>query len=89
MGVLPGQLYRPKGIAVDERAHVYISDSYTGIIQVFGQTGKPVGILSTKAGALLRLTTPLGMALDARGRLFVVQSRLNLVSVFMLDDRVK
>jgi DNA-binding beta-propeller fold protein YncE len=86
LGVLPGQLFRPKGIAIDDRSRVYVSDSYTGLIQVFDKDSKFRGILSTK-DALLRLTTPLGLAVDANRRLFVVQSALNKVSVFILLDK--
>ncbi len=85
LGVLPGQLYRPKGVTTDGRTGVYVSDSYTGIIQVFDTTGRLRGILSTGAkGAYLRLTSPLGMAIDAQKRLYVVQSTLNKVSIFNL-----
>jgi DNA-binding beta-propeller fold protein YncE len=87
LGVLPGQLFRPKGIVIDNRSRIYVSDSYTGIIQVFEKAGKLLGILSGKRDALLRLTTPVGMAFDSKGRLYVVQSTLNKVSVFKFRDR--
>ena len=87
LGVLPGQLFRPKGIAVDERFFVYVSDSYTGLIQVYDDQGKFRGILSAGDRTLLRLITPLGMAFDSDRRLYVVQSTLNKVSVFVLRDK--
>ena len=86
LGVSPGQLFRPKGIAVDHHL-IYVSDSYTGIIQVFDKSGKFHGILSSDAGTFLRLTTPLGLAFDTLGRLYVVQSTLNKVSVFVLREK--
>ena len=87
MGVLPGQLFRPKGIAIDDRSRIYVSDSYTGIIQVFEKAGKLHGILSGQKDAFLRLTTPVGMAFDSNGWLYVVQSTLNKVSVFKFRDK--
>jgi hypothetical protein len=63
-----------------------VSDSYTGIIQVFDRAGKLRGILSEKNDAFLRLTTPVGLAFDAKGRLYVVQSTLNKVSVYQFRD---
>jgi len=87
LGVSPGQLFRPKGIAVDHRFFIYVSDSYTGIIQVFDKSGKFHGILSTDAKTFLRLTTPLGMAFDTLGRLCVVQSTLNKISVYVLREK--
>ena len=85
LGVLPGQLYRPKGILVLDDARMLVSDSYTGVIQVFDATGRLEAVLTAvKDDNHLRLTTPLGMAVDAHSRLYVVESTLNKVSVFNL-----
>ena len=86
-GITPGTLFRPKGIVIDQQSRVYVSDSYTGVIQLFDSSGKLVGILSENKIDPLRLTTPIGMALDPEEKhLYVVQSNLNLISVFELID---
>jgi DNA-binding beta-propeller fold protein YncE len=86
-GVLPGQLFRPKGIAIDKDSAIYVCDSYTGVIQAFDSTGNLLGVLSDEKGVFLRLRTPVGMAFDRKGRLYVVQMELNRVSVFEIKDR--
>ncbi len=88
-GITPGKLFRPKGIVVDRQSQVYVSDSYTGVIQVFDNKGKLIGILSEDMRKPLRLTTPLGMALDAeKGYLYVVETEENKVSVFELRGKI-
>jgi len=86
-GITPGSLFRPKGIVIDQQSRAYVSDSYTGVIQLFDGSGKLAGILSEDNASPLRLTTPIGIALDReKNRLYVVQSDLNLISVFELID---
>jgi tripartite motif-containing protein 71 len=85
-GITPGTLFRPKGILVDRGSDVYVSDSYTGVIQVFAPSGNLRAILSEDNSSPLRLTTPLGLAMDtATNELYVVQAEANKVSVFALQ----
>jgi DNA-binding beta-propeller fold protein YncE len=86
-GVMPGQLFRPKGLAIDDRSFVYVSDSYTGIIQVFDSSGNLHGILAKGKSEFLRLDTPVGLAFDSKGFLYVVQMALNKVSVYKISDK--
>ena len=83
-GVLPGQLFRPKGIAVDARERLYISDSYMGKVQVFTDDGSFRYVLQTARGEG-GLEAPVGMAIDGR-RLYVVEMLANRVAVFGLED---
>jgi sugar lactone lactonase YvrE len=73
-GVQLGQLYRPKGIAIDKNGDIFVSDSTTGAVQVFGPQGAVVGVLCDSTGEVLRLQHPMGMCFDAKGRLYVVES---------------
>jgi DNA-binding beta-propeller fold protein YncE len=83
-GVLPGQLFRPKGIAVDKDQRVYISDSYMNVIQVFDDEGRFLHVLDTSSAGR-PLDTPSGIAVS-EGILYVVEMMANRVSVFKLDD---
>jgi len=85
-GVTPGRLFRPKGVALGPDGTVYVADSYTGVIQAFEPTGTYRGVLADRLGRIMRLTTPVGMAFDRNGRLYVVQMEINKVSVFRLGD---
>lgn len=82
-GVLPGQLFRPKGIAIDKHNNYYVSDSYMGVIQVFADTSHFLYVLG-RNGEPHRFKTPTGIAVDDRNRLFVAEMLENRVSIFDL-----
>lgn len=78
-GVRPGQLFRPKGVAVlSDR--VLVTEGYLGRIQVLDLRGRSYGLLAGPRGEPLKLTTPTGIAVDAeRGRIYVVELKTNRV----------
>lgn len=81
-GITPGRLFRPKGaLVVGDR--IFVSDSYTGVIQVFRTSGGLVGILADENGDQVRFRTPINMAF-ADNRLYVVEQLANRVSVWRL-----
>jgi DNA-binding beta-propeller fold protein YncE len=80
-GVDAGELYRPKGVAVDANGQVYVSDSVLGLIQVFSRVGDLVGVLSD-GDAPRHFTTPARLAFDEQGRLAVVEMGANRVSLW-------
>lgn len=84
-GVLPGQLFRPKGVAVDDRGLLYISDSYMNVVQVFEDTGRFLYVLQTTHGSH-ELRTPVGMTIDGNNRLYVAEMRNDRVSVYQLGQ---
>lgn len=78
-GVKPGQLFRPKGVAVFGNL-VYVTDSYLGSVQVFNLSGAFLGPLRDTSGALMKFTTPTGVAIDSnRLRLYVVELKANRI----------
>ena len=78
-GIKPGQLFRPKGVAVCSD-RVYVTDSYLGHVQVFGRDGKFLGVLADAAGSPMSFVTPTGIALDTkRNRLYVVELKAHRV----------
>jgi DNA-binding beta-propeller fold protein YncE len=83
-GVLPGQLFRPKGVAVDNEGNLYISDSYMNIIQVFSDTGVFMHVLEVSGGSGT-FETPVGMTIDDQNRLYVAEMLKNKVSIFWLE----
>ncbi|NOX60037.1 MAG: hypothetical protein GXP29_14420 [Planctomycetes bacterium] len=80
-GVELGKLYRPKGIAIDAKGRIFVSDSTLGVVQVFGPFGKTIGVLTDETGQILRFEHPMGICFDSRGRLLVVETRKNRVAV--------
>ncbi len=78
-GVKPGQLFRPKGVAVCED-RVFVTDSYLGSIQVFDMSGAFLGVLADNGGVPMKLTTPTGITVDLkRKRLYIVELKANQV----------
>lgn len=82
-GVLPGQLFRPKGVSVDDNGNIYVSDSYMGVIQVFSDDTTFRYALATE-GRLHKFTSPAGLVVDKKNRLYVCEMLANKVSVFAL-----
>jgi len=83
-GVLPGRVFRPKGVAVDKQGRVYVSDSYLNLVQVFSETGRFLYVLG-KNGTPYKTTTATGMTVDANNRLYITEMRRNRIRVFQLD----
>lgn len=77
-GVELGELYRPKGVAVDDSDHVWVSDGELGVVQVFNSTGSLVDVVRDEGGAVLHFDTPGGVAW-ADDRLYVVEAIRNRV----------
>jgi DNA-binding beta-propeller fold protein YncE len=78
-GIKPGQLFRPKGVVTFED-RVFVTDSYLGRIQVFNMRGDFLGMLADSNGAPIKLTTPMGITIDAeRRRLYVVELKADRV----------
>lgn len=81
-GVVAGKLFRPKGVAVDKKGRIYISDSYMDVIQVFDRLGNFLYLLGKK-NKIRRFTAPAGIAIY-NNRLYVAEVLANKVSVFDL-----
>jgi len=73
-GVDAGQLYRPKGIAVDSMNRVWIADGPLGVVQVFDTDGTFLGIVRDVNGDVLHFDTPCGLA-RSENQLYVVELR--------------
>jgi len=84
-GAVAGSVVRPKGIAIDENNHLYLSDSYMGVVQSYTDGGQFIAVLGQKNKAH-KLNTPVGMTVD-KLRLYVVEMRSNQVSVYQLNDK--
>jgi sugar lactone lactonase YvrE len=81
-----GEFYRPKGVAVDAKNRVLVSDSYLGVIQVFDRDGTFRSILGDEKGSLVKFEAPTGLFIDKKMRLYVVDMLANRVVVMQLQD---
>ena len=82
-GVTQGQLFRPKGIALTRDERILVSDSYLGVIQIYKNDTRFSGVLAA-GDDIARFTTPVGMAVDSKNRVYVAESMANRVSVCQL-----
>ena len=86
-GVTAGKLMRPKGVALDSRDRVYVSDSYLGVVQVFTDQGRLLGVICHDR-RIHRLTTPVGLTATADGRfLSIVEMQANRIHRLKLQHR--
>lgn len=82
-GVEKGEFFRPKGVAVDQKDRIYVSDSYVGVIQIFTATGQFYAAIGDPAtGKVKRFKTPVGIFIDRQDRLYVVEMFANKVGVY-------
>ncbi len=86
-GVDVGEFFRPKGIAVAPDGRILVSDSYTGVIQIFDADGNFASAVGrADLSAIQRFKTPVGLWVDARNRLYVVEMLADKVSVYQLEE---
>ncbi len=83
-GVEKGELFRPKGVAVNARGQIFISDSYLGVIQMFDQKGRFQAVLSDGQGKVKQFTTPTRLYFDDNGLLYVVEMFANRIGVYRI-----
>lgn len=87
-GVEKGQFFRPKGVAVDGDDKIYVSDSYMGVIQVFDTWGEFRGVLGNiDQKTITKFKTPVGLYIDNRNRLYVVEMLAEKISVYQIESK--
>ncbi len=82
-GVTPGHVFRPKGIAINDKGLIALSDSYMGIVQFFTDDTKFLAVLGENE-EFTHFTTPVGLALANDGRLYIAEMLANKVTVLQL-----
>jgi DNA-binding beta-propeller fold protein YncE len=82
IGDSPGQMFRPKGVAVDSEDHLYIVDGLSGMVQVFDRQGRLLYFFGKKGIGLGEFQLPTGLFIDHDDRVFVVDSFNRRVQVF-------
>ena len=81
IGDSPGDLFRPKGIAIDSENHLYIVDGLRAQVQVFDRSGQLLYYFCNGSG-FGEFQMPSGMFIDRNDRIFVVDSYNRRVQVF-------
>ena len=89
IGDSPGQLFRPKGVAVDSEDHLYIVDGLAGMVQVFDREGRLLYFFGKRGVRLGEFQLPSGLFIDHDDRVFVVDSFNRRVQVFRYHGLAK
>jgi DNA-binding beta-propeller fold protein YncE len=89
IGDTPGQMFRPKGVAVDSEDHLYVVDGLSGMVQVFDREGRLLYFFGKRGVALGEFQLPTGLFIDRDDRVFVVDSFNRRVQVFRYHGLAK
>jgi len=82
VGDSDGQLFRPKGIALDSEDHIYLVEGLWGVVQVFDRLGQLLYIIGNRGTQLGQFQLPTGLFIDRNDRVYVVDSLNRRVQVF-------
>jgi sugar lactone lactonase YvrE len=77
-----GQVYRPKGIAIDSEDHIYLAEGLWGIVQVFDREGQLLYTFGQRGTRLGDFQLPAGLYIDSNDAVYVVDSYNRRVQVF-------
>ncbi len=72
----------PQGIWVDGAGRILVADAYQGHVAVLDHDGNELGLIGSYGHARGKLRTPLDLAMDAFGRLFVSSANGARVDMF-------
>lgn len=86
LGDGPGDLPRPKGLAVDARGVVWVVEGAFDVVQGFDARGELVAIVGEAGTHAGQFWLPAGAAIDPQGRLFVADTWNGRVQVFELGE---
>ncbi len=76
-----GDIYRPKGIAMDSEDHIYIVEAEWGMVQVFDRQGRLLYNFGNGTG-FGQFQLPTGLYIDRNDRVYVADSYNRRVQVF-------
>jgi DNA-binding beta-propeller fold protein YncE len=84
-GVQPGDIVKPRAIAIDSQDRLYLVD-WTARIQVFDRDGKYLGPTWTTPD--YRSGRPSGLSIDRDGNLLVSDSHYNCLRIYAADGKL-
>jgi DNA-binding beta-propeller fold protein YncE len=82
VGDSSGQVYRPKGIAIDSEDHIYLVEGLWGTVQVFNREGQLLYTFGQRGTRLGDFQLPAGLFIDKNDGVYVVDSYNRRVQVF-------
>ena len=86
-GVREGRFIRPKGVAIDSRGDIFVSDSTLGVVQVFDPDFVYRGVIG-RGGEPIRFRHPAGLAVHG-DLLAVVEQKANRVTLMRIEGSAR
>jgi DNA-binding beta-propeller fold protein YncE len=82
LGDSPGQLNRPKGVAVDSEGHIYVADSSFNNFQIFDPQGQLLLFVGQGGSEAGEFSLPAGLSIDDQDRIYVADQGNSRIQVF-------
>jgi len=77
-----GNMFRPKGVAVDSEGDIYVVDALWGVVQVFNREGQLLYYFGGRGANPGEFKLPAGLFIDRSDRIFVADSLNHRVQVY-------
>jgi DNA-binding beta-propeller fold protein YncE len=82
-----GEMFWPRGLAIDKEDNVYLSDEWLNRISIFTPEGSFLGKWGTEGSGYGEINRPAGISFDSQDNLFVVDGSNHRIQKFTKDGR--
>ena len=89
LGEGAGDTPRIKGLGIDDRGRIWISDAHLDRLSVFGPDGQLVAVIGGRGADAGRFSFPAGIAVAADGRIAVADSLNRRIQILRVNDGVE
>ena len=86
-GSQPGQLWRPRGIAVDAAGNLFVADTANSRIQKFDASGKFLATYGERGDMAGQMQEPNGVVIDTSGNIYVSDAKLHKLLRFKSEGQ--
>jgi len=82
LGEGQGEMFRPKGLALDSEGHLYTAEGLSGVVQVFDRQGRLLYYFGKRGSGFGDFQLPTGLFIDHEDHVYVVDSYNHRVQMF-------
>ncbi len=82
LGDAPGEMFRPKGVAIDSEGHLYVVEGMSAMVQVFNREGQLLYYFGKKGTGFGDFQLPTDLFIDKTDHVYVVDSYNHRVQAF-------
>jgi len=82
IGDSTGDMFRPKGVAVDSEGDLYVVDGLWDVVQVFNRKGQLLYYFGNRGSGPAQFQLPAGLFIDRDDRIYVADSYNHRVEIF-------